>query len=96
MLDLLSAASILYGDCSQEPDNIDIYISTGKVTTEQMAEITTKATEIEAEYASKEYARARATEYRKLNQFEMQYDDQQNTTTTWIDAINDIKLRFPK
>ena len=49
-----------------------------------------------AEYDSQEYARARATEYSALNQFEMQFDDQQNNTTTWVDAINDIKARFPK
>jgi hypothetical protein len=47
-------------------------------------------------YDSQEYARARATEYAALNQFEMQFDDQQNNTTTWVDAINDIKARFPK
>ena len=50
----------------------------------------------QAEYDSKQYARARATEYAALNQFEMQFDDQVNGTTTWIDAINDIKARFPK
>ena len=53
-------------------------------------------TEYEAHLASTEYARARATEYSALNQFEMQFDDQQNNTTTWVDAINDIKARHPK
>lgn len=53
-------------------------------------------TRLQAEYDSQEYARARATEYAALNQFEMQFDDQQNNTTTWVDAINDIKARFPK
>jgi hypothetical protein len=52
--------------------------------------------EYEAHLASTEYARARAAEYSALNQFEMQFDDQQNNTTTWVDAINDIKARFPK
>jgi hypothetical protein len=42
------------------------------------------------------YSRARKEEYSALNQFEMQFDDQQNNTTTWVDAINDIKARFPK
>ena len=42
------------------------------------------------------YAEKRKAEYDQLNQFEMQYDDQQNGTTTWVDAINDIKARFPK
>jgi hypothetical protein len=39
---------------------------------------------------------SRRAEYNKLNQFEMQFDDQRDDTTTWVDAINDIKDRFPK
>ena len=55
-----------------------------------------EVTRLQAVYDSQEYARARATEYAALNQFEMQFDDQQNNTTTWVDAINDIKARVPK
>ena len=60
------------------------------------AEIATEISRLQGIYDSQEYARARATEYSALNQFEMQFDDQQNNTTTWVDAINDIKARFPK
>ena len=60
------------------------------------AEITAEISRLQGIYDSQEYARARATEYSALNQFEMQFDDQQNNTTTWVDAINDIKARFPK
>ena len=42
------------------------------------------------------YAEKRKQEYDQLNQFEMQFDDQQNGTTTWVDAINEIKERYPK
>lgn len=45
---------------------------------------------------SQEYARKRKAEYDQLNQFEMQFDDQRDGTTTWVDAINEIKLRHPK
>jgi len=38
----------------------------------------------------------RQREYAQLNQFEMQFDDQVNGTTTWIDAINSIKAKYPK
>jgi len=41
------------------------------------AEITAEISRLQAEYDSQEYARARATEYSALNQFEMQFDDQQ-------------------
>ena len=63
MLDLLRATSLLYGNCTQEPNSDDIYISTGKVTAEQMIAITAKATELKAEYDAKEYQRQRATAY---------------------------------
>ena len=49
-----------------------------------------------SEYDALQYARNRATEYSALNQFEMQFDDQRDGTTTWVDAINDIKARHPK
>ena len=58
--------------------------------------ITAEVTRLQDIYDSQEYARARATEYSALNQFEMQFDDQQNNTTTWVDAINDIKTKYPK
>ena len=51
---------------------------------------------IDAEYDRTEYQRLRRAEYAKLNQFEMQFDDAMNGTTTWIDAINEIKAKYPK
>jgi len=42
------------------------------------------------------YADKRKAEYLKLNQFEMQFDDDRDGTTTWIDKINEIKGRHPK
>jgi|TARA_R110000796_G_scaffold129005_1_gene244669 hypothetical protein len=38
----------------------------------------------------------RQEEYAKLNQFEMQFDDQRDSTTTWVDAVNAIKVAIPK
>ena len=60
------------------------------------AEIQTEITRLQAVYDSQEYARLRKAEYDQLNQFEIQFDDQRDGTTTWVDAINDIKDRFPK
>ena len=42
------------------------------------------------------YSEQRRAEYAKLNQFEMQFDDQRDSTTTWVDAVNAIKVQFPK
>ena len=38
----------------------------------------------------------RVAAYQELNQDEMRFDDQVNTTTTWIDAIKAIKAKYPK
>jgi len=42
------------------------------------------------------YARARKAKYDLLNQDEMRFDDQENSTTTWVDAINAVKAAHPK
>jgi hypothetical protein len=60
------------------------------------AEISTKLSELETEYDSQAYARNRKAEYDALDQFEMQYDDKKNSTTTWDDAIDAIKAKWPK
>ena len=52
--------------------------------------------EYEAHLVSTEYARNRKEEYDQLNQFEMQFDDDRDGTTTWVDKINEIKGRYPK
>ena len=43
-----------------------------------------------------EYARNRKAEYDALNQLEMQFDDKEDGTTTWEDAIKAIKTKWPK
>jgi hypothetical protein len=60
------------------------------------AEIATELTRLQAAYDAQAYARSRKAAYDLLNQFEMQFDDAANGTTTWIDAINAIKQEFPK
>lgn len=59
-------------------------------------EIDSEVVRLQEDYAAKEYQRLRKAEYDKLNQFEMQFDDAANGTTTWVDAINAIKAQFPK
>ena len=48
--------------------------------------------ELKAEFSALEYARNRKTEYDKLNQLEMQFDD----WDAWKAAINEIKAKYPK
>ena len=49
-----------------------------------------------AAYDAQAYSRNRKAEYDQLNQFEMQFDDDRDSTTTWVDKINEIKGRHPK
>ena len=60
------------------------------------SEIDAEVTRLQAVYDAQAYARNRKAEYDQLNQFEMQFDDKENTTTTWVDKINEIKGRHPK
>ena len=60
------------------------------------SEIQAELTRLQTEYDSLAYARSRKEEYDKLNQWEMQFDDNRDGTSTWVDSINEIKERFPK
>ena len=53
-------------------------------------------TEYEVFVSANEYKGLRKAKYDLLNQDEMRYDDVKNSTTTWVDAIDAIKLEFPK
>ena len=58
--------------------------------------IANEVTRLQNIYDAKDYSRKRKAKYDLLNQDEMRYDDLKNSTTTWVDAIDAIKLEFPK
>jgi len=60
------------------------------------SEVNAKVAELQAEYDAQAYARNRKAEYDQLNQFEMQFDDKRDGTTTWQDAIAKVKADYPK
>ena len=60
------------------------------------SEIDAEVIRLQAVYDSQAYARNRKAEYDQLNQFEMQFDDDRDGTTTWVDKISEIKGRHPK
>ena len=74
----------------------DAWDSNGDVVVLDESLISTEDARLQAEYDSQEYARNRKAEYDQLNQFEMQFDDDRDGTTTWVDTINEIKGRHPK
>ena len=82
--------SIYEGDvwsCVDE-NGVEVTIDTTKVDAEEK--------KLQAEYDTQEYARNRKAEYDALNQLEMQFDDKEDGTTTWEDAIKAIKTKWPK
>ena len=61
------------------------------------AEFLAKYAEIEAEEQAKEYQKLRAEAYPSIQeQLDMQYWDSVNGTTTWSDAIAQVKSDYPK
>ncbi len=76
--------------------DVDATDANGNAVTLDEALITAEVTRLQAEYDSLAYARNRKAEYDQLNQFEMQFDDDRDGTTTWVDTINEIKGRHPK
>jgi len=60
------------------------------------AKVLTKLAELIAAYDALAYARSRKGEYDAMNQLEMQFDDEVNSTTTWKNAIIAIKAKYPK
>ena len=61
-----------------------------------LAEIDAEVIRLQAAYDALDYSRVRKAKYDLLNQDEMRFDDQANSTTTWVDAINAIKTAHPK
>jgi hypothetical protein len=60
-------------------------------------EINTEVVRLQAEWNAKEYQRLRALEYPSIqDQLDMQYHDALNGTTTWQDAVNAVKAKYPK
>ena len=76
-----------------ETDALD---SKGNIVVLDESKITTEMARLQTEWDAQEYARNRKIEYDALNQFEMQFDDEVNGTTTWKDAIAAIKTKYPK
>ena len=81
--------------CSVANDKIGFDIEGNVVVLDQSA-ITTEFDRLTAVYNAQAYARARKAKYDALNQLELISDDSANNTTTHVDAIAAIKLKYPK
>ena len=81
-----------------DSDGNGVYIKSWISSDAQPTVSAIEAAEVEWQtaYDAQAYARNRKAEYDQLNQFEMQFDDDRDGTTTWVDTINEIKGRHPK
>jgi hypothetical protein len=60
-------------------------------------EILAKQKELIKEYNSKKYQRDRAKSYPSIQeQLDLQYWDKLNNTNKWEEAINAVKIKYPK
>lgn len=60
-------------------------------------QIIAKQVELKAEYDANQYQRDRVKEYPSIQeQLDMQYWDKINGTNNWQDAINAVKIKYPK
>ena len=61
------------------------------------SQVLAETARLQAEYDAKESQRLRVKEYPSIvDQLDMQYHDALNGTTTWQDAINTVKAKYPK
>ena len=97
MITVKDAILSLVSNCafSLENEKIINWISEHQQPTEE--EINAELIRLQTDYDSKEYQRLRAAEYPPLaDQLDMQYHDALNGTTTWQDAVNAVKAKYPK
>jgi len=94
------AINSLRPDCAWSWNKIDysgiVWHESNKSPIPSKEELEEEIARLEAEQAATQYQRDRKAEYDQLNQYEMMFDDEVNGTTTWIDAINAIKAKYPK
>jgi hypothetical protein len=68
-----------------------------KITQPTQSEIDAEVIRLQVKYDAQEYARSRTAEYPSLkDQQDMQFHDAIDGTTTWQDAIQVIKDKYPK
>jgi hypothetical protein len=61
------------------------------------SEILEELIRLQKQWEDNEYQRLRSKEYPSIQaQLDMQYHDAVNGTTTWLDAVNAVKQKYPK
>jgi hypothetical protein len=101
MKDLTKALASLYQDAQwvlsgDSYDGLD-WLPGNTKPKPSLEELEAEADRLQAEWEAKQYQRDRAKAYPSLaDQMDMQYWDKINGTTTWADAIQAVKDKYPK
>ena len=95
-VDKITAIISLHPTASVSVDDNVVQWYSEDITEPTSVEIDTEMNRLQVILDGQSYARTRKDEYDLLNQDEMRFDDQINSTTTWVDAILAIKAAHPK
>jgi hypothetical protein len=99
MTDIIKAIKAINPNASVSVNAEDINQITWHNGTTPIAKntILAKQQQLITEYNSKQYQRDRAKEYPSIQeQLDLQYWDKLNNTTKWEEAINAVKIKYPK
>jgi hypothetical protein len=99
MIDLIKAIQAINTNaiCRVEDEDINKITWQNGTTPIPANEILAKQQELIAEYNSKQYQRDRALAYPSIQeQLDLQYWDKVNNTNKWEEAINAVKIKYPK
>ena len=99
-MSILNAILVIKPDAKfrfEKEDISTLVWSDGNPTNITNEQILAKQTELQTEYDANKYQRDRAIAYPPIgDQLDMQYWDKVNGTSTWQDAVAEVKLDNPK
>jgi hypothetical protein len=99
-MSILNAILVIKPDAKfrfEKEDISTLVWSDGNPTNITNEQILAKQTELQTEYDAKQYQRDRELAYPPIgDQLDMQYWDKVNGTSTWQDAVAEVKSDFPK
>ena len=86
-----------YPQAATIDDDTGVFDESGNKITLVQSDIDAARVTLDAEFAASKYKTDRAEEYPSIgDQLDMLYWDKKNGTTTWDDAVEAVKDKFPK